>query len=126
MANSASTPGSTASARDRGAWKEPHARCRSQGPPEDPGLIELFTERAEPSFDELPPKEFFDRFPEGDHALLGATSEREKLRGMARLSHVMPTSPGNIRVSGLATHMDCDDGPPSAINRCRSSRDSQS
>ncbi len=75
------------------------------------GLTELLTESAEPSFDELPPKDFFARFPEGDYALLGTTIEGQKLRGKARLTHVMPAPPGNIRVSGHAMPMDCDDGP---------------
>ena len=33
------------------------------------GLTELFTESAEPSFDELKPKDFFARFPEGTYAI---------------------------------------------------------
>ncbi len=81
------------------------------------GLTELFTESAEPSFDELPPKDFFARFPEGDYALLGTTIEGQKLRGKARLTHVMPAPPGNIRVSGLAMPMDCDDGPIPAATK---------
>ena len=39
------------------------------------GLIELFTGSAEPSFDELPLKDFLGRYPEGDYALLGTTIE---------------------------------------------------
>ena len=31
------------------------------------GLTELFFESAEPTFDELDPDDFFDRFPEADY-----------------------------------------------------------
>ncbi len=75
------------------------------------GLTELFTESAEPSFDELPPKQFFSRFPEGTYAISGTTIEGGKMRGKATLSHVMAAPPGNIRVSGKAAPMDCDEGP---------------
>ena len=75
------------------------------------GLTELFTESAEPSFDELPPKQFFSRFPEGIYTISGTTIEDGEMRGTATLSHVMPAPPGNIRVSGNAAPTDCDEGP---------------
>ncbi len=88
---------------------EVKGRLRAQG------LTELFTESAEPSFDELAPKAFFARFPEGDYAITGTTIDGKKLRGTAALSHVMPAAPGNIRVSGHPAPTDCDEGPvPSA------------
>ncbi len=75
------------------------------------GLTELFTESAEPSFDELAPKDFFRRFPEGNYAISGTTIAGRAMQGTAMLSHVMPAPPGNIRVSGQSLPMDCDDGP---------------
>ncbi len=79
------------------------------------GLTELFTESAEPSFDELKPTDFFARFPQGAYAISGTTIDGKELRGTATLSHVMPAAPGNIRVSGHPAPTDCDEGPvPSA------------
>ena len=75
------------------------------------GLTELFSESAEPSFDELKPKEFFARFPEGKYAVAATTIEGESMRGSSMLSHVMPAPPGNVRVSGLPAAEDCDEGP---------------
>ncbi len=75
------------------------------------GLTELFTESAEPSFDELPPKEFFGRFPEGEYALLGTTIDGKKLSGKAMLSHIMPAPPSDLKVSGQSFPTDCDEGP---------------
>ena len=75
------------------------------------GLTELFTESAEPSFDELPPEQFFERFPEGVYTLSGTAIDGKTLSGNARLSHVMPAPPGNLKVSGLSFPKDCDEGP---------------
>ena len=75
------------------------------------GLTELFTESAEPTFDELPPKEFFSRFPEGEYVFLGTTIDGKKLSGKAMLSHVMPAPPSNLKVSGHTFPKDCDEGP---------------
>lgn len=75
------------------------------------GLTQLFTESAEPSFDELKPEDFFARFPEGVYAISGTTIEGDEMRGEGTLSHVMPAPPGNIRVSGQTMPMDCDEGP---------------
>ena len=75
------------------------------------GLTELFTESAEPSFDELKPKDFFARFPEGTYAISATTIEGQTMKGSATLSHVMPAPPGNIRISGLSAPLDCDEDP---------------
>ena len=37
------------------------------------GLTEIFFESAEPTFDDLAPEEFFDRFPEGTYEIEGVT-----------------------------------------------------
>ena len=74
------------------------------------GLTELFSESAEPPFDELPPKEFFARFPEGTYKISGKTIDGKKMNGSATLTHVMPAPPGNVRVSGLGLAKDCDEG----------------
>lgn len=57
------------------------------------GLTELFFESAEPSFDELPPEEFFRRFPEGVYEIEALTLEFEKLEAEVEISHVMPGPP---------------------------------
>lgn len=81
------------------------------------GLTELFSESAEPSFDDLPPEEFFDRFPEGTYGIKGETIDGKKMRGSAELTHVMPAPPGNIRVSGMPLAKDCDKGPIPAASK---------
>lgn len=81
------------------------------------GLTELFSESAEPSFDDLPPKKFFARFPEGTYRIKGETIDGKKMRGSAELTHVMPAPPGNIRVSGMALAKDCDKGPIPAAGK---------
>lgn len=57
------------------------------------GLTELFFESAEPTFDELSPKRFFRRFPEGEYKIEGTTLEGEELESTVFLSHVMPAPP---------------------------------
>jgi hypothetical protein len=85
------------------------ARLRTQG------LTELSFESAEPTFDKLPPKEFFARFPEGEYKITGTTLDGKALASLAKLSHVIPAPAANIRVSGAAVPKDCEKGPvPSA------------
>lgn len=76
------------------------------------GLTELFFESAEPSFDELSPEEFFDRFPEGEYEIEGKTLEGEELESTVELSHVMPGPPSNVMVSGEEAAPSCDDELP--------------
>ena len=66
------------------------------------GLTELFFESAEPTFDEVSPEEFFDRFDEGYWEISGITIEGDELESVSYLSHVMAAPPENIRVNGLA------------------------
>ncbi len=72
------------------------------------GLTEIFFESAEPSFDELPPKKFFRRFPEGEYEIEGTTLDGEELESTSWLSHVMPAPPLNVTVADAAAAEDCD------------------
>ncbi len=74
------------------------------------GLTELFFESAEPPFDELPPEQFFGRFPEGEYEIEGLTLDGEELESTVELSHVMPAPPV-VRVSGRASAENCDAVP---------------
>jgi hypothetical protein len=75
------------------------------------GLTELFFESAEPSFDELSPKKFFRRFPEGEYEIEGITLEGEELESTAVLTHLLPAPPANVMVSGIPAAEDCDVDP---------------
>jgi hypothetical protein len=79
------------------------------------GLTELFFESAEPTFDELSPEEFFDRFPEGEHKFSGRTIDGEKLEASAEFTHVMPAPPV-IEVNRNPVPEDCDTGPIPAVS----------
>jgi hypothetical protein len=79
------------------------------------GLTELFYESAEPGFDDLPPKEFFSRFPEGEYKITGTTLDGKTLASRVRLSHVLPAPPVNIKVSGAAVPKNCEDDPAPAV-----------
>lgn len=79
------------------------------------GLTELFYESAEPTFDKLPPKEFFSRFPEGEYKITGATLDGKALASAVRLSHVIPAPAGNLKVSGIAVPKDCETGRVPAV-----------
>ena len=57
------------------------------------GLTELSFESAEPSFDELSPESFFDRFPEGEYEISGLSIEDGEMRGATDSTHVMPAPP---------------------------------
>ena len=72
------------------------------------GMTELAFESAEPAFDELPPAQFFRRFPEGRYEIEGLTIEGEEMEGVVRLSHVMPAPPRHVKVNGLRSAADCD------------------
>jgi hypothetical protein len=60
------------------------------------GLTEGFFESDEPSFDELPMDEFFERFPEGTYEFEGTTLEHEYLTGEAEFTHTLPAPPENL------------------------------
>jgi hypothetical protein len=80
------------------------------------GLTELFFESAEPPFDELPPEEFFLRFPKGKYEISGITLEGEELESTDDLKHIMPAPPDNILISGEAAAEDCDAVPLPSVN----------
>lgn len=72
------------------------------------GLTELFFESAEPTFDELPPQEFFRRFPAGEYEIEGRTLEHEELESTAELTHTMPAPPAPT-VNGSPMAVQCDE-----------------
>ena len=76
------------------------------------GLTEIFFESAEPTFDELPPAEFFRRFPAGIYEIEGVTLEGDELESEVLLTHVMPAPVGGITLNGVPINLedvDCDD-----------------
>lgn len=110
---------------DGEAWKrlvieDPNERrmltIRLNGRLRRQGLTELSFESAEPTFDELPPKKFFRRFPEGEYEIEGMTLEGQELESTDELTHVMPAPPDNLLVSGMATPEDCDADPGPLVN----------
>lgn len=72
------------------------------------GLTQLAFESAEPPFDELPPAEFFRRFPEGRYEIEGRTQSGGEMVGRAILSHVLAAPPDNVRIDGLPAADSCD------------------
>ena len=72
------------------------------------GMTEIFFESDEPSFDELSPAQFFNRFPAGIYEVEGVTLEDEELEAEIRVSHVMPGPPGGIKVNGKNSAANCD------------------
>lgn len=74
-------------------------------------VTELFFESAEPTFDELDPDDFFDRFKEGYYKIFGWSEEGKLLKGKSLIRHVMPAAPSGIEVSGVPINhkdIDCD------------------
>lgn len=57
------------------------------------GITELFFESAEPTFDELDPVAFFNRFPAGEYEVEGVTLDGREVEGETTLSHVIPAAP---------------------------------
>ena len=57
------------------------------------GLTELFFEAAEPSFKELPFREFKKRIPEGTYRFRGVDVDGRRVIGSDRLTHVIPAAP---------------------------------
>lgn len=76
------------------------------------GLTELFFESSEPSFDELSPEEFFERFPEGEYNFEGRTLDNKIIEGDAEFTHLLAAPPVNINVSGEDAAEDCEDATP--------------
>lgn len=75
------------------------------------GLTEFFFESAEPVFEELPPENFFMRFPEGVYEIEGITLDGEERESEAEISHAMPAPP-EPTVNGLPMAEQCDDEEP--------------
>lgn len=75
------------------------------------GLTEIFFESAEPSFDELSPRQFFRRFPAGIYEIEGTTLEGDELESAVDLTHRMP-APAEPMVNGMAMAEQCDDEEP--------------
>jgi hypothetical protein len=73
------------------------------------GMTQLSFESAEPPFDELPPGQFFRRFPEGRYQIEGQLQDGREVRSVAVLSHVLAARPDNIAVSGVPAAENCDD-----------------
>ena len=80
---------------------------RVQGRLRKQGLTEIFFESAEPTFDELPAREFFDRFPEGIYEVEGKTLDGVELESEVKLTHVMPAPP-ETSVNGYDQAEQCD------------------
>lgn len=72
------------------------------------GLTELFWESAEPPFDELDPKKFFRRFPEGKYEIDARTLDGKEIEATVRLSHVLAAPVDNVTVNGIPAAEDCD------------------
>lgn len=72
------------------------------------GLTEIFFESAEPTFDELEPAKFFNRFPEGTYEIEGKTLDGNELESKVELTHTMPAPP-LTSVNGEDEAVQCDD-----------------
>jgi hypothetical protein len=80
------------------------------------GLTQLFFESAEPSFDELAPKKFFLRFPEGEYDIEARTSKGEEFEATVELSHVLAAPVDNVTVSGVPAAENCDAVPLPSVS----------
>ena len=99
---------------DGGTWTsldvEGHGnllRIVTKGTLRTQGLTQLAFESAEPDFEELDPKDFFSRFPEGVYDIEGTAQEGGTFKSKVSLSHVM-AAPPEATVSGLPTAENCD------------------
>lgn len=79
------------------------------------GLTEFAFESAEPTFDELDPITFFDRFPEGEYEIEGRGIDGSELESVSELSHLIPAAPSNLRVSGVPVAEGCE-GEPTSVD----------
>ncbi len=101
---------------DGDAWKRLKIECgtgllldmKAKSGLRKQGLTELFFESAEPTFDELTPEEFFERFPEGDCVVKGVTLDGEKVETETSITHLMP-APAVTTVNGEAAAASCDE-----------------
>jgi hypothetical protein len=72
------------------------------------GLTQVSLESAEPSFDELLPQQFFDRFPEGTYEIEITTRNNQEFERKVTLSHVLAAPPSGILVAGIPAAENCD------------------
>lgn len=72
------------------------------------GLTEIFFESAEPTFDELPPQTFFNRFPAGTYEVEGRTLDGEERESETEITHAMPAPPAAL-VNDIPMPQQCDD-----------------
>ena len=75
------------------------------------GLTEFFFESAEPTFDELSPRQFFRQFPQGTYEIEGITLDYQELESETKVTHVMP-SPPQAYINGQPMGLQCDDELP--------------
>ncbi len=89
---------------------------RAQGKLARHGLTQLFFESAEPSFDELDPEVFFQRFPEGEYEISAIPLEGMELESTVELSHVLAAPVGNVMVNTEPAAENCDDLPLPSVS----------
>ncbi len=80
------------------------------------GLTQLFFESAEPSFDELDPRAFFRRFPEGAYDIRARSLEGDVLEATVALSQVLAAPVADITVSGVPAAASCDAVPLPSVS----------
>jgi len=74
------------------------------------GMTELFFESSEPTFDELDPEVFFDRFPAGLYEWEGKTLDGKEIEGEVFLSQRIPAAPVVASVGNGAPPVIDEDG----------------
>ena len=79
------------------------------------GLTEIAFESAEPTFDELAPKKFFRRFPQGEYEIEGVTLDRQELESVVVLTHLLPAPPQGILANDINLPEGCEDEPVSVV-----------
>ena len=89
---------------------------RAQGRLARQALTQLFFESAEPSFDELDPEEFFQRFPEGEYEISAIPLEGDELEATVELSHVLAAPVGGVEVNDQPAAENCDSDPLPSVD----------
>jgi hypothetical protein len=76
------------------------------------GLTEFFFESAEPTFDELSPEEFFERFREGVYKIRGKNLDGGKMGSETLFTHDVP-APAVTSINAMVdTATECDEDEP--------------
>lgn len=109
---------------DGDAWKRLKIKCefddgddktllkiRAKSGLRKQGLTEIFFESAEPTFDELTPEEFFERFPEGECDIRGLTLDGEEMESETEITHLMP-APAVPTINFMTAADGCDGDLP--------------